>query len=200
MTEQPDHPDRERDGKNEKHDATLAPCFAERTARPRLSSIVTVTLVLKRSGNVEAASPFTCAHEQFLALPPLHLFGHARRIGDHLLELFNLIAQLRFLPGQFRFAMIERGTRFTRAAKHAASLDPMGHPEKEKKRDESKNDKRQTECEPDFDPASEIPSFVQQIGYVRRGFGQRLVAASSSGRLQPAALLTEVPARALHRA
>src|SRR5712692_1329941 len=161
MTEEPNHCDHERDGENEKHDPALAPYFAQRTARPRRSSVIAVAFVLQRSGNIEATSAFTCTHEQFLALPPFHLFGHARRIRDHLLEFFDLIAQLRFLPGQFRFAVIERGPRFTGAAKHAASLDPMGHPEKEKKRDESKNDKRQTESEPDFDPTSEISSFVQ---------------------------------------
>src|SRR5205807_3312382 len=125
------------------------------------------------------------------------LFGNTRRIGDHLLQFFNLIPPLRFLSRQFRFAVIERGTRFTGAAKHAASLDSMGHPEKEKKRDKSKNDKRQTESQSDFNPASEIGSFVQQVSYVRRGLGQRLIA-SSAGRLQPAALLAEISARALH--
>src|SRR3984893_13778211 len=142
MTEQPNHRGHEGNGKNEKHDATLTPRFAERTPRPRRPSVVTITFVLQRGGNIQAASAFTCAHEQFLALPPFHLLGPARRVGDHLLEFFDLIAELRFLSRQFRFAVIECGTRFTRAAKHAASLDPMGHPEKEKKREKSNNDKR----------------------------------------------------------
>src|SRR5713101_3237465 len=118
--EQPDGRSQKRNDEKEEENPSFTSLFAERTA-PLARSSVAVAFVLQRHRNVQAAAALARAHDQFFALTLLDFFGDARRVRNHPLELFHLVAQLRFLARQFLFRLIERGCRSRRTTKHSAS-------------------------------------------------------------------------------
>src|SRR6266853_4206985 len=118
--EQPNGRCQKRNDQDEKDNAAFPALFPKRTATPPWSTFA-VAFVLQRHRNVKATAALARAHEQFFALTSLHFFSDSRRVRNHPLELFHLVAQLRFLTRQFLFRLIERGCRSRRTTKHSAS-------------------------------------------------------------------------------
>jgi hypothetical protein len=106
------HQPNDRGGKhyhqNDENDSAFPSFLAHGPAPPSASSLVTVAFVLQGDRGVEAAATLTRAREQFFALLPGLLFGHAGRFRDHALELLHLVAKLRFAADEVLFGLIKR--------------------------------------------------------------------------------------------
>jgi hypothetical protein len=181
VRQQPDNETDEGDEQDEKNNPAFTALFSHRSSPRRTTGCFAETLVLQGDRDIEPGPLRARAIQQFIALLPRFLLRYARRIRDHALEFLHLIAQLRFLARKFFLAEVERGARFIRATKHAASLDTVSHPEKDNERGDAKNNQRQTESETDFHPVAEIASFVEHVGHIRRRFRQSDIAAAFLG-------------------
>jgi hypothetical protein len=155
MADEPDDCETERDHENQKNNPAFPPLFAQGNAAAAAAAIVRPALVLERDRNIEPATAFAGAGQQFLSLAARSFLGHARRFRDHAFEFFHFAAQLRFALGEFFLLLVERRPGFRRSAAHAKSLRLRGHPEKNQKRHDPKNNQRQRDREADLQPLGE---------------------------------------------
>jgi len=93
VIEQPNGRTQNRNDEDEEDNAAFPALFPKRPALFSRSSVA-VAFVVQRHRNVKATAALARAREQFFALALFHFFSDSRRVRNHALELFHLVAQL----------------------------------------------------------------------------------------------------------